>query len=461
MANSKFRQFFRKSNGLDKKENNFKSNNFSIIHPEEIEIDFEHIIGHQECKRELSILLKYLENPTLYSQYNIMPYCKYMLIGSEGVGKTTLVKAIAKAVHFPIIVVEPSFFYDTDKVLDEVDHLFERVLECEENCIVLFKEIQYVDSMIPEVLQPFLEKLLSYFREMPELIAFATLSSSGEVHNFLTEKPAFNKIIQLYPPELKIREQILEDFLKDVPVDKELSIHRLALDTYQMTTGDIKNLVRNTILYSLQKENSTITYSDFVEVLAQTTFGYIRTKLDDKERLATARHEAGHVIAGYFSSPETYKVSKVEITPRSIYLGVTQETIDESKKSFFRKDIENRIISCLGGMASEEHYYKATTSGVANDLAQATSFAVELYKAFGMSKEIGPVYLLSEENPLDILNDLADLLIQDFLKDMYKKAKAIINEHADALEALTQALLDKEVVYSEEVSEILKKYHNN
>ena len=139
----------------------------------------------------------------------------------------------------------------------------------------------------------------------------------------------------------------------------------------------------------------------------------------------------------------------------------SKEIIDESKKSFFRKDIENRIISCLGGMASEEHYYKATTSGVENDLAQATSFAVELHKAFGMSKEIGPVHLLSEENPLDILNDLADLLIQDFLKDMYKKAKAIINEHADALDALTQALLDKEVVYSEEVSEILKKYHNN
>lgn len=443
------------------------NNNIKIIYPKEIKISFEDIIGHHECKRELSFLLKFLENSTKYEQYNIFPYCKYMLVGPDGVGKSTLVTSLAKTANIPIIVVEPSFFYNTDVLLEEVDGLFEKVIETikeDGNCILLLKEVQYIISIIPEVLQPFLEKLLGYFREMPQLIAFATLSTSGneiEIHKFLIDKPAFNKIIQLFPPELKIREQILEDMLKGIPVDEKLNIHRVALDTYQMTTGEIKNLVRDAALHSLQSGNTVITYTDFVETLAQANFGYIRDKLDEKERLATARHEAGHVVAGYFSSPDTYKVSKVEITPRSMYLGITQETVDESKKSFFKRDIENRIISCLGGMASEEFYYGETTSGVENDLEQATMRAIEMFKCFGMSKEIGPMHLFSEAYTLEILDNKADILIQAFMKEMYKKTKGIINQYSDALEELTQALLDNEVVYSEEVIEILKKYHTS
>lgn len=460
MVSRNFRKSFRRNRSV-----NIQNNNFKIIQPEEIQIDFEHVIGHQECKRELKLLLKFLQNSDEYKKHNIFPYCKYLLVGRDGVGKSTLVFSIAKNVEIPVISVEPSFYYNMPKLLEGVDHLFHMInttIQEKGNCILLLKDIEYMDAILPEVIQPFLEKLLSYFREMPQLVAFASLSTSVpeiKISKLLIEKPAFNKIIQLEPPELKVREQILKELLKEIPVDENINIHRLALDTYQMTTGDIKKLVLDAVLHSLQEGETKVSYLDFAEVLAQSTFGYINEKLDEKERLATARHEAGHVIAGYFSSPDTYKVSKVEITPRSMYLGITQETVDESKKSFFRADLENRIITCLGGMASEEHYYGKTTSGVENDLEQATMLAIEIFKVYGMSDEIGPICLLSDSYKLGILEDGADILIQNFLKEMYEKTKAIINWRSDALDALTKALLDNEVVYSEKVIEILEEYN--
>ena len=78
--------------------------------PEDIEIRFEEVIGHNECKRELSVLLSFLQNPTLYEEAKIFPYCKYLMIGPNGVGKSTLVASIAKTVKVPLVSVEPSFF---------------------------------------------------------------------------------------------------------------------------------------------------------------------------------------------------------------------------------------------------------------------------------------------------------------------------------------------------------------
>ena len=445
---------------------NGRSNNFRVILPEDIEIGFEEVIGHNECKRELSVLLSFLQNPTLYEEAKIFPYCKYLMIGPNGVGKSTLVASIAKTVKVPLVSLEPSFFYDTDNLLEEVDNLFEEVhntIEKHGNCVLLLKELQYAISVIPEILQPMLEKLIGYFRELPQLVAFATLSTMEaevELPRLFVEKPAFNKIIQFMFPEKQVREQIIESLIKELPVEKNINVSRMALDTYQMTIGDIKKLIRDAMLHAFQNGRKKLTYSDFAEALAQSTFGYITTKLDEEERIATARHEAGHVIAGYFSSPDTYKVSKVEITPRSVYLGITQETVDESKKSFFKKDLENQIISCLGGMASEEYYYKATTSGVANDLEQATFLAIQIHKIFGMCSEIGPICLFSSDFAMEGLEKKADILIQRYLKEMYNIAKHTISIYSSALEELTQALLDKEVVYSDEVIEILKKHQS-
>lgn len=441
-----------------------ENSNFRIILPKDIQVGFDEFIGQKEAKKELSSLIHFLEDPKKYENYGVTPHCKYLFIGPDGIGKAALACSVAKAVNLPIIVVEPSLFFNAEGVLEEIDELFYVIhlfLEKKQNCILLFKELQYLSALTPDASQPLLEKLLGHLRKLPELVAFATFSSStyAELHKLLIEKPAFDRIVTLLPPELNTREEILKVLLKDVPTADDINIHRLALDTFNMTAGDIKKLVRDAILLALQNGQENVVYSNFSEALSQTEFGYANDGiLNEAERLLTARHEAGHVIAGYFSSPDTYKVSKVEITPRSFYLGITQETANEEKRSFFKEDYEKKLITCFGGMASEYFYYKSTSSGVVADLEAATSLAISIHKLYGMSNEIGPICLLSGDYSFEILDKKADVLIQRYLKKMYIKTQEIIENHSDALDALTDALLQKEIIYSDEVMSILRNY---
>lgn len=462
-----------------------QSNNFKLVKPSEIEIGFDEIIGHQECKNELSNILQFLDNPEIYMKYGIVPYCKYLILGPDGIGKSTLACSVAKKAEIPIYIVEPSFFYDIEGALDQINKLFEEIYQVYKSgnkCMLLFKNIEYLSSIDGQVAQPILEKILGYFRGLPQLVAFATHSTSVGLQTFkiLIEAPAFSKTVQLSFPELKVREEILNTLLKDIPFEERVNIRQMALDTYQMAFGDIKKLIKDSILLFLQNRQEKLSYHNFAEALAQSSFGYVQKNFNKEERLATARHEAGHVVAGYYVSPETYKVSKIEITPRSSYAGITEMTPDEEKIGFFKEELEAEIISIFGGMASEEFYYNSTTTGVGNDLEQATKIATSMFKVFGMSKEVGPICLLfdsvlsgssNEANGNDVLgatillermdslNNEADKLIQAYLMDVYDRTKVIIENHFDALEELTNALLENEVLYSDEIMAILEKHN--
>ena len=441
------------------------SKNYKAIQPSEIQISFDEMFGHEEVKKNFINLLRYLDDPTIYKKYGKLPYFKYLIVGQHGVGRATLACGIAKKANIPVVMVEPSFFFNTNGILDELNEIFAEVyhqLVKSKNCVLLFKDVNFISTLEAEVQQPFIEKLIGYLRELPTLVAFCTIFTEHKlgISAQLVEPPAFTRTIEMTPPNLKTREKIIEYLLTSVPKDPELNIHRLALDTHEMGFGNIKILINDATLLFLQNDDQFLTYHHFAETLAQSNFGNIRTVLNHEERLATARHEAGHVIAGYFSSKDTYKVSKVEILPRSFYSGITEETANEDKHSYFVRDLEHKIITCFGGMASEQYYYQSTTSGVSNDLEQATIFAIQMVKQFGMSPDIGPVCLTSEFATLDKLDELGDVCIQKYLKLLYERTFQIISQNAKPLEALTQALLEKEVLYHDEIMEILQAEYN-
>lgn len=434
-------------------------NNFRLLEPEEIEVNFDDIFGHEELRKSLGNLIGYLEHPEIYGKHR--PHLKYIFVGAAGIGKETLACAVAKKVGLPILVTEPSFFYNTGKLLEELDDVFEKVYSQERNCILLIKNVEYLFSLEDKIRQPFIELLINYFREIPELAVFTTAAGSCEFPDQFVEEPAFTKVVALEVPELKVREEILKHFLEGMKVDETLDLHQLALDATDMPIGGIKHFIRDAFLIQIQNKEEKLSYKHFWEAMAQNGFGFANTSLDKFEKLATARHEAGHVIAGYFANPEEYKLSKVDITPRSRYCGITMETIDENKKSFFRKDYENQIISFLGGMAAEVHYYGSPSSGVQADLEQALVIAFNMVQAFGMSDKLGPICMISDQEiTLPTLDKCADMEISKIIKKCYKRSQKIIAENLAALEELTSALMEKEVLYGEEVMAILKKHKN-
>jgi len=434
--------------------------NYTLLLPDEIEIDFQDIFGHKECKNELRNLISFLENPEKYNDFGVRPHTRYLITGNLGVGKKTIICALAKTTGLPIIIVEPTFFYNIEAALEnEVDNLFaevEAMISEGMNCILLFKEFQWFLSQTSKLKMPCIEKLLGYFKLFPEVIMFATTSAGIEVPQVLLETPGFTKTVTLEVPDINIRKEIFTFFLQNIPVSEKLDIHKLALDTHQMTISDIKKLIQDTKLMTLKKHAEVIEYEHFSEALSESEFGHQNQALSEEERLCTARHEAGHVIAGYFSDPEGYKISKVDVTPRSIYAGITITNVNEDKLTFFQNDIKNRIIHCLGGMAAEEFYYDSTSIGVSGDLMDATNSAVSYVKYFGMSKKLGPVCLDEEVLNSPVLHDEADREVQQLLKELYSKTFKIIVKHSDKLEKLSQALMEKEVLFREEILEILK-----
>ena len=184
--------------------------------------------------------------------------------------------------------------------------------------------------------------------------------------------------------------------------------------------------------------------------------GEKKKKMTDKEKLSTAYHEAGHVIAGYFSNPN-YQLSRVEISPRTSSLGLTATDIDERKFAYFKEDFENLILECLGGMAAEEVVYHSHTSGVIEDLSEATAIAVNMVRAYGMNDLIGPMQIAPEITDSEHFKAIADTQVSENLKKLLNKTIRIISEHRAYLDALAKTLVEKEVILGNEIEEIFAK----
>ena len=434
------------------------SNNFALIEPEEITIGFDELFGHEELKKDIENLAMYLRSPELYKEYK--PYFKYILVGASGIGKETFACAFAKKVNIPILVVESSFFYNTQKLMEELDNVFNEIyfqMYSGRNCILLFKNLENLFTLEIKTSQPFIERLIGYFRDLPELVTFATVAETLKVPTPLCESPAFTKIVSIEVPELKTREKALIHFLEPLKVDKSLNIHQLAGETLNMYIGDIKQLVKSAFLIQRQNRADSLSYEHFAEAMAQTDFGFSKNQINDFEKIAIARHEAGHVVAGYFSNPQNYNVTKVDITPRAFYGGITLESPDETQQMFFKKDIESKIIMCFGGMAAEELFYGSPSSGIENDLEQATALAINMVKSWGMSELVGPVCLTSDDFSLTKIDTQADLEVRNILITSHSKAVALVKEKVDVLNKLTKELLEKEVLYKKEIMDILNQ----
>jgi len=434
------------------------NSNYKVIHPENIKVGLEEIFGHKECKKELKSLLHFLKDPEKYYDFGVVPHTKYLIAGNYGIGKKTLVCAIAKEAELPVIIFEPTCFCDMevlDAYLEALCKEVSQLLENYPNCVLMFKNVEYWLSIENKNSIPSIERLKGFFKIFQEIIAFATLSQNIIIPHMFMDSEGFTKIINLEVPDVNTRKEALTYFLNGTKLEEGLDIHKLALDTYQMSIRDIKTIVKETKLYALKNDSEIITYKHFAEVLAESEFGYKDSIPNEEERLQIARHEAGHVIAGYFSDPKNYKVAKVDITPRSNYAGITQSHIDEERQVINQEEIEAQIVLAYGGMAAEEYYYNTTTTGCSNDIQVATKTAQNYFKVYGMSKEIGPVCLHPDIFSSPILDVETDKAIRAFLKKKYEETLDLILKHADTLEALTKVLLEKEVLYKEEIMAIL------
>lgn len=436
-----------------------------ILPPEENDNFLDNIIGLENPKKYLKQILEFYNNPENYKDYNMTMFRKFLLIGQEGVGKAMTTYAFAKEANLPIVVIEADRFV-TPNALTLMKN-FSVVLDKHRPAVVLLKNIAYISELSDEKSTAVYTKLCDYLVNYEDCFFFTTLATYASFPENLFSEKGFNTTLIFEVPDLAQREELLKRFLTRFSHDESLDsneknsdLKKIAKNTLGMTAGNLIHLLENSMVQSFMDGHTQLNYFSIDTTLSSNLFGNARKTMTDEERRLTAYHEAGHVVAGYFSNPK-YKLSKVEIVHRTFSLGLTVHEADEDKLSYTKEDFENDIILSYGGMAAERLMINTNTSGVSEDLRQATKTASNMICLFGMDDDFGPISLDDENFMSDTLAEEADILLQKMLKNLYAKTERIMLEHKAELIALSEALIEKETVYSDEILEIFKKAKEN
>lgn len=430
-----------------------------IFFPDEIGVTFDSLYGLDQAKEAMQDIIRYFADD---SSKSVKPHFSYCIFGETGVGKASLVYATSKAAGIPVIAIDFIVFLSlTGKkqaaLVEIIYSTAKKLKNIFGGCSVVFKNIHAISEI--ENNSMFFASLVRNASGLENVFSFMlSVVSPLAVPAIVLENNLFNTAICIDEPDLATREKIFKDLIQkfEIKIADDVSISRLAKDTFGETPLEISYIIKEAHLFSLRHNHDAVTAEDFSETIMKLSAGEKKKKMTDKEKLSTAYHEAGHVIAGYFSNPN-YQLSRVEISPRTSSLGLTATDIDERKFAYFKEDFENLILECLGGMAAEEVVYHSHTSGVIEDLSEATAIAVNMVRAYGMNDLIGPMQIAPEITDSEHFKAIADTQVSENLKKLLNKTIRIISEHRAYLDALAKTLVEKEVILGNEIEEIFAK----
>ena len=424
-----------------------------ILLPQDNDNFFDNIIGNAPIVDYFKKLVALLKNQPDIEGLGERLHPSFLLLGPVGVGKAITVYSFAKEMDLPIIV------FDIEKLLQDYStkmvNGIKAIIQKYDKCVVLFKDVNYGDQLDSDKAVSFFSKLCIIKNSFPESFFFASVSETAAFPQFFYGSEGFNNRQTFNAPDPKEREQLIRLFIKDIPHDEKMDFEKVSRDFCGCTAGEIKDILKKAWVECRIAGRNQLTYQDINQTIYSENFGSKVRKMSEREMRLTAYHEAGHVIAGFYGSPN-YKISKVEVVFRSNSLGLTDAETDEDQLSYTREDLIGHIIHSLGGKVAEQVMFNTSTSGVISDLASATTLAESFVKYFGMDPSMGPVCLQEDVFSSETLCSIADIKIQEMLINLEAKTTQIILEHKDKLIALAEALIKKETLYKEEVMAILE-----
>jgi cell division protease FtsH len=278
----------------------------------------------------------------------------------------------------------------------------------------------------------------------------------------------FDRQVVVGLPDRVGREAILNIHTRGLPLAAEVDKASLARGTTGFSGADLSNLVNEAALTAARRNRKEITTPDFEEALDKILLGTTRAGLmNPKEREVVAYHEAGHALVAHFT-PGADPLRKVSIVPRGRALGVTVQAPEEDRHNYSRTYLVGRIAMLLGGRGAEMIVYDEITTGAENDLKEATSLARRMVGLWGMSPDVGPIYLGTGEEHVflgrEITQDKAfsdstaqriDNAIREMVEGGLERALDLNRRFRPQLDALVAALLEKETLDAKQVTEIL------
>lgn len=440
-------------------------------------VTFKDVAGLAEAKQEVEEIVSFLKNPEKYTELGGKIPKGALLVGPPGTGKTLLAKAVAGEANVPFFSLSGSDFVEmfVGVGASRVRDLFRQAKE-KSPCIVFIDEIDAVgrargknaNMNSNDERENTLNQLLTEmdgFGSNSGVIILAATNRADILDKALLRAGRFDRQIHVELPDLNERKEIFGVHLRPIKIDESVDAEFLARQTPGFSGADIANVCNEAALIAARNGKKFVQKEDFMNAVDRIVGGLEkRSKITtEEERKCIANHEAGHATLSWLLEHANPLV-KVTIVPRGKALGAAWY-LPEERQITTREQLQDEMCATLGGRAAEELVLGKISTGASNDLERVTKQAYAMVVYFGMSDKLpnlnyydstgqdwGFTKPYSEETA-----KLIDTEVQKIINEQYDRAKRILSENKEGHSKLAQVLLDREVIYSEDVEHIFGK----
>ena len=432
---------------------------------------FDDVAGLDEEKHELAEIVDFLKKPEEFHKMGAKVPRGVLLCGKPGTGKTLIAKAIAGEANVPFISMSGSEFIEMFAGLgaSRVRKLFEKARKMSP-CIIFIDEIDAIgarrtsnsgaESENNQTLNQLLVEM-DGFESEENIIVLAATNRPEMLDQALLRPGRFDRQIMIAAPDQRGREEILKIHSKDKKFAEDVSLKTISEDTAGFTGAELANVLNEAAIIATINKHEAITNQDLDDAVKKVTVGLEKHSriISDKDKKLTAFHEAGHAIVSRYLETQN-DIKEVSIIPRGVAGGYTMYKTNEDKYYISKTEMEEKMISLLGGRAAEKIALDDISTGASNDLEVATKIAKDMVTVYGMSENLGPISLKTNDpNELLIygekIEDVIGAEVKILMDTAYNDAQKILLAHMDELNAVAQKLLEKEVISGREFYEIV------
>lgn len=469
---------FRQMRGASGDIMSFGRSRARVFNKDQSKITFKDVAGVEEAKTEMMEVVDFLKNPQKYRKLGARIPKGVLLIGSAGVGKTLLAKAIAGEANVPFFSVAGSEFMEmlVGVGSSRVRDLFRMARESQPS-LIFIDEIDAIgrqrgmgiggghDEREQTLNQILIE--MDGFDPRTDVIVVAATNRPDMLDPALVRPGRFDRRISIPMPDLKAREEIVKIHMRGKPVSAAVDLENVARKTVGFSGADIENMLNEAAILAARNNRNQIEEVDVEEAALKVTLGSERKTLQtEEERKMTAYHEAGHALVSAFM-PDMDPLNRVSIVARGGTLGHTSMQPERDRYNETQTRLESMIATMLGGRAAEETVFNEFTVGASDDINKATEIARKMVTEYGMSS-LGPIAYENKNSSFwlakgfeegnNISEEMAakvDAEIQKLISGAYNAAKNVLVDHRDALDRICQKLLEKETLTADEFKELL------
>jgi cell division protease FtsH len=437
--------------------------------PASTRVTFDDVAGIEDAKQELLEVVDFLKNPHKYQQLGGRIPRGALLSGPPGTGKTLLARAVAGEAGVPFFSMSASEFIEmiVGVGASRVRDLFEQAKAAAPS-IIFIDELDAIGRSRSAAAgfgggsderEQTLNQILTEmdgFDSSTNVVVLAATNRPDVLDSALLRPGRFDRRVAVSPPDKIGRRKILQVHTRGMPLADGVDLDAIASATPGMVGADLANLVNEAALMAARRGNDRVHHADFMDALEKVVLGAERkVVLSAADRERVAYHEAGHAVVGMLT-PGADPVRKVSIIPRGMALGVTLSTPIDDRVNYDERFLLARIKVALGGRGAEELVLGDRTTGAESDIEQLTQIARHMVGRWGMSRAVGPVAVIPRDGLGPLLpgaegvseetQRLIDAEVRQLVEDAYEEVVQLLADNRSKLDALAQALLERETL---------------